>query len=268
MVKGRYHGPRLRASAELRLPDPTFSPAHDAPPAYRPLSGAAVTALVLAIVLLVPALVGLWWVEVLPLVLVLLAWGGISSGARRGRGVAIAAAVVALTGGACAYTGARALLEAFETSTDRLMTALEAGKPDEVAPFVADPEQAPAVAATWIERYRAVRANAGAYAGRTTVANDLLGPLKGLFARPDDVEDLEDPTRPLPELGFAVWFQPAFPSARVFVAAVLVRPGDPTQGDAVADKMSADLKSALSDSAQPRYWDLRFFRERRAAGGS
>lgn len=249
------------------MPDPTISPAHDAPPAFRPLSGAAITALVLAIVLLVPALVGLWWVQALPLVLVLLAWGGISSGARRGRGVAIAAVVVALTGGACAFTAARALREAFESSADRLMTALEAGNPDEVAPFVADPEQAAVVAAAWIERYRAVRAEAGAYAGRTTVANDLFGPLKGLFARPDDVEDMEDPKRPLPELGFAVWFQPAFPSAHVVVGAILVRPGDPAQDDGVADKMSADLKSALSDSAQPRYWDLRFFRERRGAGG-
>ena len=75
--------------------------AYAAPPAYRPMSAGAVTAFVLAIVLTIPAYaIGLWWTEVLPLLVAALSWGGMSSGARRGTGLAITASLNAFGVGA------------------------------------------------------------------------------------------------------------------------------------------------------------------------
>ena len=69
---------------------------HSGPPPYVPLSGGAVTALVLTFVAFFIGLVGPWWSEAVPLLIVVMCWGGISRGVRRGRVVAIIALVLAV----------------------------------------------------------------------------------------------------------------------------------------------------------------------------
>ena len=72
--------------------------AHAAPPPYVPMSGGAVTALVLAVVLLVGSLIGPPWCEAMALAIAALSLPAIRRGKRRGKGVAIAAIVLAWVG--------------------------------------------------------------------------------------------------------------------------------------------------------------------------
>src|SRR5438105_13125107 len=123
MRGGRRCTPGVRATQGVesalrgrRRMSPEDREAYAAPPAYRPMSAGAITALVLSIVLLLPALFGIWWVEIAPILIAALCWGGISGGRRRGAGLAIAASIVALLGGLAALAGHRMLADKVETA--------------------------------------------------------------------------------------------------------------------------------------------------------
>lgn len=239
------------------MPEPSAAPEHAAPPAYRPLSAGAVTALVLAILLAIPALLGVWWLEAVPLLLVVLAWSGISSGRRRGRGVAVFAGVLAVAVGATSYFAMKAYVAQLETDFDRLLTALEKDDRQELAKWVVKDAEVDPTVTRWVASYAATRARGGAYASRTIVRPGFLGPLGGLFSVPEGIVDATDATRAVPGVLRAVWFEAAFPNARVWVAGVMF----PDDAEVSESDASAALEG-MSDGGHFRFRDVRFFVQR------
>ncbi len=236
---------------------PSIAPEHDAPPAYRPLSGGAVTALVLALLLAIPAMIGVWWLEAIPLLLVLLSWSGVSSGRRRGKVVAIIAAAIAVTVGGWAYVTARAISAEFETHFDRLMTALEQGDRKELASWVVEGPERDATVDRCLAAYAGLRGRFGAYASRTKLQPSMWGPLHAAVSTPDDIVDAVDPARAVPGTLRAVWFEAGFSKARVFVAGMLF--GDD------AEVKEQDLNASMDGmktGGHVRFRDLRFFVEK------
>jgi hypothetical protein len=236
--------------------EPSVAPEHAAPPAYQPLSGGAVTALVLALLFAIPALIGVWWLEVVPLVIVALVWSGVSSGRRRGKVVAIVAAAVAVTVGAWAYVAARAITAEFESKFDQLMTALEQGDRKELATWVVEGPDRDAIVERCLSTYGGLRGRFGPYASRAKVQPSLWGPALGAVSVPEGVVDAVDPSRAVPGLLRAVWFEAAFPKARVWVAGMLF--GDGAEVDEKDMKASME---AMKAGGHIRFRDLRFFVE-------
>lgn len=236
---------------------PSIAPEHDAPPAYRPLSGGAVTALVLALLLAIPAMIGVWWLEAIPLVLVLLSWSGISSGRRRGKAVAVIAGLVAVTAGGWAYLTARAITAEFETQFDHLMTAFEKGDRKELSAWVVDGPDRDATVDRCLAAYAGLRGRFGAYASRTKLQPSKWGPLHGAVSTPEGIVDAVDPARAVPGTLRAVWFEAAFSKARVFVAGLLI-PDD-------AEVKEADINASMDGmktGGHIRFRDLRFYVEK------
>ena len=222
------------------------SPTHDypAPSAYRPLSGGAITALVLAILLAFFAIMGPWWFEVIPLAIAALAWGGISDGRRRGSGVAIAACVIALLAGVGAFFVVQRTAEGMQALSDKFMSGLDKDDRATLTPWVLKGEEPTATLDAWHARYAAVQAEFGAYSGSTVIRVGLWGPVIGLLQAPEDVTEIAPapgapvpraPTPAAPAPGSpassagapgappeaAAWFEAVFARGRVFVAVVL-----------------------------------------------
>lgn len=233
---------------------PSHAPAHDAPPAYRPLSGGAVTALVLAVLLAIPAMIGVWWLEAIPLAIVALCWSGVSSGRRRGKAVAIIAAVLSITAGAWAYLTARAIAAEFEAQFDKLMVALEKGDRQELTTWVVEGPDRDATVDRCLAAYAGLRGRFGAYASRTKLQPSPWGPVHGAISTPDDLVDAVDPARAVPGTLRAIWFEAAFSKARVFVAGLLFADD--------ADVKEQDLNASMDGmkaGGHIRFRDLRFY---------
>jgi hypothetical protein len=169
------------------------APADYMPPTYRPLSALTVIALVLAIVFLVGAVLGFWWVEVLPVVLCVAAWGAISKGRRRGGGLAIAASVIAILGGLAGFgcaqavrTGARSMAAPFvQALHDDDRATLErwaSEEPDHPFSQRAD---------LWKQRLDAGRARVGPWTKETEIAGSIWVPYRFAFPfAPPDMEEM------------------------------------------------------------------------------
>ena len=236
---------------------PAQSHEHPAPPAYRPLSGGAITALILAIVLGIAASLGPWWLPVIALAVAALSWPAISAGRRRGAGLAIAASVMALAAGTYAYINVGRLVEEMQSEFGSLMTALAKDDRKAMTPWVMKGEDPVPVLASWHERYVAASAEVGEYSGTTVVRTGLLGPWAGIVVRPGDLTEIGTaagaPT-PSPDVGPAMWFESVFARARVHVALVLgVRDGP-------KDDLTEALKAGGDGKGFPVVHEIRFFR--------
>lgn len=237
------------------MSEPSVAPEHAAPPAYTPLSGGAVTALVLALLLAIPAMAGVWWLEVLPLLVVLLSWSAISGGRRRGRGLAIVAGALALTVGAWSYVSVRVTVAKLETDFDVLMTALDKGDRKELEGWIV--KDAPADSLDrWVRDFATARGRAGPYAARVIVAPGIGGPIVSMLMPPSSVVDAVDAARPPLGFGRALWFQAVCQKQRLWVAGLLLPDGtDPSEADAKA--AAGDLEGG----GHVRFRDLRFYVE-------
>lgn len=234
-----------------------YAPEHAAPPAYRPLSGGAVTALVLAIVPGLGAMFGLWWLEAVPLAIVLLSWPAISAGRRRGRGLAITAGIIAAVAGGLGFLIAHEGRKAFEAQFDGLVTALDKGDRAEIDRWVADGVDKDAVAKEWTAALAAAKAIAGPYAGRTIVESGWLGPVGAVFGVPDGVVDVVDPSRPVPILGTALWFQVAFQKETLWGACVIAK-----DAQSLGEAKDALAKKQQADATHVPCQAVRFFRKK------
>jgi hypothetical protein len=237
------------------MDEPTRAPQHDAPPPWRPLSAGAVTALVLALLLAPVALLGPWWVEILPLVVGAGSWWAIADGRRRGRGIAIVACVIALVAGTASLLYLGQARDLIVVQFDGFLRALSRDDRAEVATWVIAGEDAPAAVARWRERLQAVEREAGPYGQRVEVDWGLWGPMVGLLAAPDgDLVEIGAPEGgPRPALG-TLWVRAGFARERCWAAFELGRKGEPLGMD--------DVRGATPGKPLPFVRDVRFFRTR------
>ncbi|MCC7139878.1 MAG: hypothetical protein IT460_15755 [Planctomycetes bacterium] len=235
------------------------APEHDAPPAYRPVSGGAVTALVLAIVLALAALSGFWWSEALALVVAALSWRSIASGRRRGAGIAITAAVIALAAGLYAFVAHRAIAATFEKSFDGLLTALAQDDRAALRPWAAKGEDADVAAQRWKKAYDRVAAEAGPYGGRVDVHATWVGALAAIFAPPGAaIVDVVNAESPPPDPLTAVWFEAAFQRERVWVA--LEAPPTSAAPQQTSEALQDAVRASPDHPTPAIVKEVRFFR--------
>ncbi len=235
----------------------TVPPSADvrAPSAWRPLSALCVVALVLALLGAIPALLGLWWTEAIPLVLAILGFASTAPHVRRGRGLAISAAVVAVVVGAGSFVLHRLGEMQLEEHVDGLVRALDRNDRVEAAGWVADPAQADASVARWAERMAAVHAALGRYKGALAIGNVFWG-VAAAMVRPPDLEEIPPHGTGDLDPGEALWARATFDRGNVWFA---IEGGEPNRRGAVLEAMKDGLQR------KPPRWvrDVRLFQERR-----
>ena len=200
--------------------DSTAAPGYDhsGPPPYVPLSGGAVTALVLSIVAFFIGLVGPWWVEAVPLLIVLMCWGGISRGVRRGMVVAIIAIVFSLVGGAINYFAQKALATAIGEGFAPVVRALEKDDRAKLEQWAGTGPDRDARIERWAARAKAAWAAEGAFKGELEVPFLKWGFAVGIVAAPNYREEFEPKGEKPPATGAAFWFRAPCANGDVYVA--------------------------------------------------
>ena len=237
-----------------------------APSPYVPVSGGAVTALVLSVVLFFVALFGPWWCEIIPVILVLFCWGAISQGRRRGKPVAIIALVLALLGGGIAYWTQKTISTVFGEHLAPVVVALEKGNAAEVSTWLAD--DAPDRDATvlrWIARSKAAHAAEGAFSGDLEIPFSLWGFMGGLIAKPDVREEFEPRGTEPVRTGSTFWFKARCARGAVYVAFDC---GSPERFRKATEEMkgaggtadSGEKTKSLKDAFRSAVAEVRYFR--------
>ena len=195
--------------------------AYAAPPAYRPMSAGAVTAFVLAIVLTIPAYaIGLWWTEVLPLLVAALSWGGMSSGARRGTGLAITASLNAFGVGALGCISHRELKAVAEKGFAPFADALAADDRATLAKWAVESEDAATRMDLWKRRIDAAKASSGQYRHELQLPGSIWSGSLVALARPPGVEEVEPKGDKALETLDAWWMRATFEKGEVWIALV------------------------------------------------
>ncbi len=214
------------------------------------ISGLAITAFVLSLVLGLVSLIGVWWINGLALLFAVFAWPGISSGRRRGAGFAIAASVISVVAAIGVFLMWRSVAGVMEKSFDRYMQALEKGDAEELAKWIPEGEDAAAAVPRWKERMVKVHEAMGKYAGATQIRMGLWGPAVAMFLPPEGVVAIDD-GGPKPTIGTGVvsfWFEASFEKGTVWVAI-----GIPEGRRSAIKEQSAGHRMAIVR-------DVRFFR--------
>ena len=234
---------------------------YTAPPVYVPVSGWAVTALVLAIVLALPALSAVYWPEALPVVIVILAWGPIAARRRRGMGLAIAAGVIALLAGGVGFAFSRVISSAMQSMFEPLLRGAEAGDAELAARWLTPDEDAAARAASWKARMAAARDRVGKWNGDIEVGSFWTGPLMGMIAQPSGIEEVPPAGEGSVGLGDAMWMRAPSERGMLWVAIQ----GDPKgrDGTGLTEMVKGlDKRAKEDDKGRPTpkiVHDLRFF---------
>ncbi len=192
------------------------------PPLPRPpMSGAAITAFVLSLVIGLFSLVGVWWANAVPLAVAALAWPGISKGRRRGGGFAIAAALISVLAGIGVYALWHEVSGMMARSFGHTLAVVDQGDEAEVRKRISSDEDADAVLLRLKERVEKVHASFGRYAGETSIPMGWFGPIWTLIFPPGDVEEVGGEGE-IPSLGQGkhawFWFQAKFERATLWVA--------------------------------------------------
>jgi hypothetical protein len=226
---------------------------HPGPPMRVPMSGLAITAFVLSLVIGLFSMSGVWIANVIPLLFVVFAWPGVSSGRRRGMGFAIAALVISLLAGLGSYLIGRAIIGVFEDSLGRFVAAVDKGDEAEARQWIVSGEDADTALAHWKDRVEKVHEKFGKYEGHVTVGSGLLGPYLGplisMMMPPKDVKEIGTGDPP-PALGPGTawfWTQAAYEKGKVWVAIEIA------QGD------QESMKEAGSKVRMKMFRDVRFF---------
>jgi hypothetical protein len=237
---------------------PVTPPPQGAPPGWRPLSGLALTAFIVSLLLGTAAFFsGAWW---LAAVAALLAVAGILRAvpARfRGRGFAITGLVISLTFGSCAYL-AQATFRATATRLSTgVMRVLNADVAEDVrTERLRDWLHPTAIDAGAIETLRARWADLvskmGPYTGEVEAGSTLGGHISILVGPQDGaLVESDDSSRGLPDMatsaGKIFWTRATFEKGVVHVAVFL-------EGE-----VGKDLSAALSREEAAVLRDVRFY---------
>lgn len=224
-----------------------------APPAWKPLSVLCVVSLVLALLGVLPALLGLWWSQGVALIAAVLGFATTRPVSRRGKGLAIAAGVIAVVTGAGSFMLHRRWEMEIEEHLDGLVNALDRGDRAKAATWTADPATADASVARWVERTAAVQATLGRYKGRLVVGNVFWG-FAAAVVRPPDLTEVEPRGAGDLGQGQALWARAEFERGTAWFA---FEGGEP-------DRPGAALEAVVRDGIQrsPPRWvrDVRIFR--------
>jgi len=191
---------------------------YSGPPPYVPVSGLAVTALVLSIVLFFVALFGPWWCEIVPILLVVLAWGALARRARRGKTVAIIALVLALLGGGIAYYLQKGISTFVGEQVAPVVVAIGKGDRAEIATWLPEGPERDAKIDRWVARAKAAQAAEGAFSGELQIPFNLWGFMGGLIAKPDVREEFEPKGELPPRTGSTFWMRAPCAKGDVYVA--------------------------------------------------
>lgn len=243
------------------------APQHPAPPAgWVPLSGLALTSFILSVVLVVVALLGLWIVELVPLVLGAYTLTTFKTGKQRGRMLAVWAIVISISAGSCAFVSHQSLRTVFSGISESLLSALSSKETDEnrdaaLKPWVAPAalEKNPDLLKQWRERYAGVADAYGAWSGTLDLPTPILGGTL-LFVAPDGVTEVgtgEEPPKTWMR-GAVVWTPAVFERGTVYVAVVFLE-GDQEALRGVQDKLQPGTQA-------PIVGDLRFFEKQAETG--
>lgn len=265
--KGRYNEPLVEQYDPPQLNpapgDPAngspSAPAHRAPPpGWRPMSGIALTAFILSILIgLATLFTGLWWMAVLPLALGI--WGMRRAVPThfRGRGFAIAAVVLSIFFGAFALFTTMHLVKEVKRMTAELGRIMSA---DRMAPeeqrrrlneWIHDRVVDQGIAEAAMERFKQVEAELGEYQGAEDPASIMSG-MVALMLPPSDPNLYEagDKTRGVPGFApekMALWGRMRFERGTAYVGMFLYSSGGKPAGfqDAMTEGGSARIFSDI-----------------------
>lgn len=161
------------------------------PPGYdtRPRAGIAVWALALAIVLMVvSAFTGFLWILLLPAaILGVIAMVRIDPAVRKGRGMAIAALVIAALAGSCQYVVARQFLSGAAEVAEGVLAAASGEDEKKIDAWLTEDAVAKGEGANIRARLAAVVERMGPWRREAETGSALLG-MWSLSAVPDGVE--------------------------------------------------------------------------------
>jgi hypothetical protein len=185
--------------------DQQFTDHQGGPPPYRPLSGAAVTSLVLALLAAIPAFIGLWWIMGLPVLVALLAWPGVSSGRRRGKVLLWFSLLLSVGIGATTYWMQGVLAKQIDEGVSPLIVALDKDDRTTLEKWTLETVDRPATFDRWKARLDAVRKDAGPWSGSLRLDRGWTGVMMRLLMPPGGWK-VEPVGATSVEIGKALWF--------------------------------------------------------------
>ena len=230
------------------MTDRTASPPNEPAASRVPLSGGAVTALVLSIVIAVVGIVGPWWSEVVPLLIVLACWRGVFGGRRRGKVVAILALVISLCGAAAHYFIQQAAAAQLSESFAPVVRALANDDRAKLEAWVGTGADRDARLDRWLARAKAAREAVGTFRGDLDVSFRRWGFVLGLLGTPSFRQEFEPRGAEPPTPGATFWFRAPCANGDVFVAFDY---GPPERFNAAMEKARSE-RPVTESSAEPR----------------
>ncbi|MDJ0521136.1 MAG: DUF4190 domain-containing protein [Planctomycetota bacterium] len=242
------------------LPPSYPAPQHPAPKSeWKPLSGLAVTAFVLSLVLILIALPGLWIVQLVPLLLGIATLVMVKPGQRRGRILAVWAIVISLAIGSCSFTMHQGMRGVLSGTNESILSVLSSKISDEekakslrswVWPKAL--EQDEKLPATWMQRYAGVVAEFGPWRESFELPSIVYGSTPLLIAPEGLVEIGSDGEKPPSwTMGSTIWTPAVFEKGIVHVAIVL-QEGDQKGVEALGTLRPGEETAVVGD--------VRFFR--------
>ncbi len=205
--------------------DPRFEGQDGGPPPYRPLSGGAVTALVLSLLMAIPAFIGLWWLMALPLLVALLSWAGVSSGRRRGKALLYIALILAVGIGATAWWMQGALAKQIDQGVAPFFVALDKDDRPTLDKWALESMDRPAAYDLWKSRLEAARKEAGPWSGHLRLDRGWTGVMMRLLVPPRGATEVEPVGAKSIDIGKALWFCAPHSREDVWLALELGEPG-------------------------------------------
>jgi hypothetical protein len=243
------------------MPPPSMPPPmHPAPPtAWKPLSGLAVTAFVLSLLLILVALPGLWIVQAVPFLLGIYTLWTVKVGQRRGRILAVWAIVISLAIGSCSLTMHQGMRGMLSGTTESILSVLSSKSSTEEKtkslrawawPKALEKDEA--LPQTWMQRYADVVAKYGAWKESFDLPSIFLGSTPLLMPAEGLVEvGSEDVKPPGWTTGSTIWTAAVFEKGLVYVAVVL-QAGDQKAVEALGSLRPGEETAVVGD--------VRFFR--------
>ncbi len=236
-------------------PEPAATPEHPAPPStWKPLSGWALTAFVLSLVLIVVALYGYWIVEALPLAIGIITLKKVKRGEKRGRLFALWAIIIAFGVGSCSYmihSGSRGI---FSKTAESLMSVLSSQSPTEQKAeslrawaWPKALEKDPKLPTTWMDRYAGVVAKYGPWLERFDLPS-LWSGMRSMLMTPADVVEIgsDDVKPPAWPPWAAFWVKAPFEKGMVYVA-VVFQDGGQDAGMALKELKPKEESAIIGD---------------------
>lgn len=214
----------------MAIGDQPFTGHDGGPPPYRPLSGGAVTALVLTLLLAFFALGGPWWLMGLPVLVVLLSWGGVSSGRRRGKALLWISLVLSVGIGAFAWWTHQQVAKQLDRAVTPLVTALDKDDRAALSKWTIASLDRDAAFDVWKRRVEAVRKDAGPWSGHLRLDQGWFGVMVHVLMTPAGATEVEPVgAEPIPPMK-AIWICAPHTREDVWFALELGEPGKHEEG--------------------------------------